>query len=73
MRVMITPVRGRNLGDSATVIVPSLNNAESVTDQANIRVASNTTVETVFNRAGSRHDTECSLREYELGLAECGG
>ena len=66
-------MRGRNLGDSATVIVPSLNDAESVTDQANIRVASDTTVETVFNRADSHYDTECSLREYELGLAECRG
>ena len=64
-------MRGRNLGDSATVIVPSLNDAESVTDQANIRVASDTTVVSVFNRADSRHVTQCSLREYELGLAEC--
>ena len=66
-------MRGRNLGNSATVIVPSLNGTESETDQANIRVASDTTVETLFSRADSRHDTEYFIREYELGLAECRG
>ena len=41
-------MRDHEHGDSATAIVSSLNDAESVTDQANMRVASDTTVGTVF-------------------------
>ena len=66
-------MRGRAAGGKTAATVPSVSIAVGASDQASMRVASDTTVDTVFNRAGSRHDTECSLREYELGLAECGG